>query len=166
MKQLTILRHAKSSRKDTSLPDFERPLNGRGRGDAPRMGEWLSRRGCIPDLVVASPALRARATAEAVMAALGLPPEKLQLREEIYEASAGTLLDVLRSLPESARHVLLVGHNPGLTELWNRLSPVATDNIPTCGAYSVQLPAAAWPEAGRDKGEPLFTAVPKAIAGV
>ncbi len=158
MKQLTILRHGKASRPDSALADFDRPLTAGGSADARRMGLWLRQQGCAPDLVLASPARRARATAEAAVEALGLPAERLQFRDEIYEAGCATLLGMLHACPESVRHILLVGHNPGLTELWNRLSPATSENIPPCGAFSLQLAAESWPELAAAKGAPVFMA--------
>lgn len=165
MKQLTLLRHAKSSRKDTSLADFDRPLSKRGREDAPRMGRWLRQREVAPDLLIASPALRTRVTAEVVLEALGLGDDRLLFREEVYEADLERLLEVVHVLDDTCDHVLLVGHNPGLTELWNYLSEGKAKKIPTCGAFSLTMMAASWREVGAGSGTPAFTATPKEIDG-
>jgi phosphohistidine phosphatase len=166
MKQLTLLRHAKSSRKDTSLADFDRPLNKRGREDAPRMGRWLRQQELAPDLVLVSPAARTRATAEAVLESLGVAAGRVLFREDIYEAEIGELLEMLRALDDASAHVLLVGHNPGLTDLWNHLSTVRTENIPTCGAFSLNLSVSSWKEVGAGSGKPVFRAIPREIAGL
>lgn len=112
---LIIMRHAKSSW-DSGVPrDFDRPLNARGERDAPRMGAWLSRQALAPELVVASPALRTRQSAEAVVGALGLAtPPPLRFEPDIYDATLPRLIDVLQRLPEGPSPVLLVGHNPGM----------------------------------------------------
>ena len=107
--------------------------------------------------------MRARATAEAVSIALGLDEERLRYRKEIYEADLDVLLDLVRGLDDACGHVLLVGHNPGITDLWNHLSTEKTDNIPTCGVFSLDLPAASWREVGAGSGRPAFTAIPRQI---
>ncbi len=163
MKQLTLLRHAKSSWKDPALADFDRPLNRRGREDAPRMGDRLREEGVFPDRVVASPALRARMTAEAIVAALGLGAERLSFCEAIYEADLERLMDLVRGLDDTDDHVLLVGHNPGLTDLWNHLSHTAVDNIPTCGVFSLRFSNASWGSLCQGSGQTVFTATPRRI---
>lgn len=123
---LLILRHAKSGR-DGACADFERPLAGRGRRDAPRMGRWLRERGLAPDHVLSSPALRARQTAEAVMEALGMPAANIQFDDRLYLAARSTLLAAVADCPARANTLLLVGHNPGLEEL---LEYLAADQPP------------------------------------
>jgi phosphohistidine phosphatase len=116
-KQLLLMRHAKSDWEAAANSDFERPLNPRGRHDAPRMGGWLQTQDMIPDLVLTSPARRANQTAQAVMEILGLDEARLQLVDEMYLASRATLLDVLATKLSAADSVLLVAHNPGLDDL-------------------------------------------------
>ena len=109
----TLLRHAKSSWRDGSLPDFDRPLNGRGREAAPRMGALMRRDGLRPDYILCSPADRTLQTLDLVRTAhgkLGAP----DLQERLYHATPETLLRAIHEAPEGARHLLLVGHNPGL----------------------------------------------------
>ena len=117
MKTLLLLRHAKSSWDDGSVPDHDRPLNNRGKKAAPRMGRLLHERGLRPDLILSSTAVRARKTAEAVAKACGYakPPD---LVERLYLATAGTLLEVAQTAPdESVGRLMLVGHNPGMEDL-------------------------------------------------
>lgn len=116
MPTLLVLRHAKSSWGDESLPDHERPLNGRGRRDAPRMALHLAHAAPPPARVLCSTAVRARQTLDAVLGALSAPPP-VSLEPELYLAPAGALLTRLQALPEEADPVLLVGHNPGLEDL-------------------------------------------------
>lgn len=115
-RELLLLRHAKSDWKTPVDSDFQRPLSKRGVRDAPRVGRWLNRRGLLPDLVIGSPAVRARRTALDACQAMGIPEERIAWDGRIYDAVPGTLLTVLGSCPEVAR-VLLVGHNPGLESL-------------------------------------------------
>ncbi|NTU60531.1 MAG: hypothetical protein HGA98_05690, partial [Deltaproteobacteria bacterium] len=117
MKRLTLVRHAKSSRKDPSLPDFYRPLSGRGWDEAPEMGRRLAAAGVKPDAFVSSPANRAWSTSQEIASALGFPAEALRVEASIYDAEAGALLRLVRALEPAWEHVLLVGHNPGLTDL-------------------------------------------------
>lgn len=129
-KTLALLRHAKSDW-DTSGGDFDRPLNKRGRKDAPRIGKWLAHRNWRPDLILSSPAVRARETIEAVIDTAGLEPVSLQWDKHLYLASRESLLRRIRTLPADTDSVMLVGHNPGLEALLDYLSrdPIpSTDN--------------------------------------
>lgn len=149
MKILTLVRHAKSSWKDPDLADHERPLNKRGERDAPEMGRRLAARGRCPDLMVTSPAVRAKVTAETVAEAVGYRVEDIVEDERIYEANAGELLEVIRELDDSHHHVMLFGHNPGFTHLVNRLAEDAVDNVPTCGVVQLEHVGESWSEVGR-----------------
>lgn len=116
MHALLLLRHAKSSRDDSALDDFDRPLAPRGNRDAPHMGAEIVRRGWRPDLALVSTALRARQTWELASAAFpGLPETRYE--QSLYMASARKILALLRTLPEAAATVIVTGHNPGMEEL-------------------------------------------------
>jgi len=119
-RRLVVLRHAKSSW-PTGVADHERPLAGRGRRAAPLAGRWLAEHVDRIDLVVCSSAVRARQTWTRAGAELGRAPE-LRIDERVYAASGRTLLALARELPDEARTVLLVGHNPGLEELVENLT--------------------------------------------
>lgn len=116
------MRHAKSSWGEPGRPDSERELSPRGRRDAPRVGRWLAESGLVPDHVVCSTARRVRETAEGVLPSLGIPLEAVRWSGRIYEASPADLLAVLAESPEEARRVLMIGHNPGLEVLAERLA--------------------------------------------
>ena len=116
-RELLILRHAKSDWASGVASDYERPLNGRGKREAPRVGDWLRGAGLRPTRVISSPARRARQTAAAVCKALGVPRDSITWDPAIYEASRAALLGVLARCPPQAARVLLVGHNPGLEDL-------------------------------------------------
>ncbi len=115
MKTVHLLRHAKSSWKDTALEDHDRPLAKRGRATAKTIAAYLKRRGIAPDLVICSTAARARQTWKPI--AKAIKPTKIVLESDVYAVPEGALLRYLRGLPEEARSVLLIGHNPGLHEL-------------------------------------------------
>jgi len=163
MRELFILRHAKSSWDDPTLADFDRPLNSRGKEDAPLMGKHLAKLGVKPDLIVSSPAKRAKKTAKIVAEQLGLKPEEIEFRDTIYEASAQSLLYLVC---QSAKRVMLVGHNPGLTQLANILGDIVIENIPTTGIVGVAFQLSKWgEEACRMKGHTILFDYPKKIKG-
>ena len=142
MKTLLVLRHAKSSRSDPTLQDHQRPLNDRGRRDAPRMGDFLREHGLIPDVVISSDAVRARQTAEAVADAARYAGETL-LDERLYLATPADIVSLLRTAQENAGTVMIVGHNPGLEELIERLTGEQQD-LPTAGLAQIVLPIDHW----------------------
>ena len=122
MKNLMLLRHAKSSWKDAEVPDHERPLNKRGKKTAPQMGRLLSTEGLVPDLILSSTAVRARETAKAVAKASSCKGS-IELLDSLYLATAGKLLSEAQShTPDSVGRLLLVGHNPGMEDLVEILS--------------------------------------------
>ena len=142
MKTLLVLRHAKSSWSDPALDDHERPLSTRGRRDGPRMGELLRECGLIPDVVISSDAVRARLTAEAVVAAARFAGAIL-LDHRLYMASPADILSLLRTVPEEAETVMIVGHNPGLEELVAQLTGERQD-LPTAALAQIVLPIDRW----------------------
>ena len=145
MKRLTLVRHAKS---DWSLPgqnDWDRPLNKRGQRDAPEMARRLRSRRLKPDLMLASPAVRALTTATVMARELKVPATHLRQDERLYLASPADILAVVRELGGEARHVMVFGHNPGITECANQLSAgEQIDNLPTCGVFTAQFDIDAW----------------------
>jgi phosphohistidine phosphatase len=149
MKILTLIRHAKSSWDQPGLDDIDRPLNPRGRHDAPLMGSVLARRGFAPDRFFTSPALRALRTAQAIAAALGRPASWIRLDDRWYHRQSKGLLDVLRSLAPELQWVACVGHNPALTELVNRLAGKKVDNVPTAGIVQLHFEIDQWTQLGQ-----------------
>ncbi|WP_022682006.1 SixA phosphatase family protein [Sphingobium bisphenolivorans] len=157
MKRLTLLRHAKSDWDDPVARDFDRPLNRRGEKAAQLMGQFAQSRGMRFDLLVASPAVRVVQTLETFFVGYG---ETIDPRwdRRIYLASAPTLFDVIRDLPESAGSVLMAGHNPGLEELILDLVPDGTGPLredvevkfPTASIAELDLPIDRWTEAKPD----------------
>jgi phosphohistidine phosphatase len=147
MKRLILLRHAKSSWAQDGLPDSERPLSSRGEHDAPRMAGRLHDRGVRPDLVVSSPAVRARRTATLVAPPLGYPADAIRLDAALYLAAPEEILTVIAGQPEAASCLLLVGHNPGFTDVANLLLPeLELANLPTAGAVVVDCVTERWSE--------------------
>ena len=144
MKTLTLFRHAKSSWSDRTLSDRDRPLNQRGERDAPAMGKLVVDSGVRPSLILTSPATRAWQTATAVAREIGYPIEFLQREEDLYLASLNTLMEVVAAHGSEFNHLMIVGHNPGLTEFANYLSPSLTGNLPTSGVVSVSFDKDDW----------------------
>jgi len=146
-RELLILRHAKSDWDSEAPTDFERPLNGRGKRDAPRVGRWLLAQGWLPDHVVASPAQRARTTARRVAHEMGVDRDTIDWQQSVYLASVTTLRDVLGDCPVSAARVMLVGHNPGLEGLLAWLAgsgmtwPEDGKLLPTAAIARLAMPA-------------------------
>lgn len=144
MKTLLILRHAKSDWDDPALADHDRPLNARGKRDAPRMGEVLRREGLAPEAILCSSAKRARKTAELVSEAAGLEGEP-QLLDELYAAAPSAYLKACAGLGEDIDTAMVVGHNPGLEELLEMLTGELLP-LPTAALAQVELPIANWAE--------------------
>lgn len=144
MKTLSLLRHAKSSWGDATLADQERPLNARGERDAPEMGRRLCTAGIRPSLILSSPAVRAWETAKIIAQALGYPREFLQREADIYMASVPALLELIIQQDDGFNHIMIVGHNPGLTDFANHLLPGLIDNLPTAGALTFEIESHTW----------------------
>ena len=115
--------------------------NKRGKNNAPAMGKLLKQQGIIPELVITSTAMRAKTTAELVTAEIGIKPDKMVYEKELYLASAQEIFLLIKETPPEYNSVMIVAHNPGITELLNRLTGgnnfVA--NIPTCGVAELQF---------------------------
>ena len=138
MKTVYFIRHAKSSWKDMSLSDFDRPLNKRGKRDAPFMAEKLLEFGVKPDAIISSPANRALTTATHFAKALDILPTNILQAPEIYHAYATTILETIQKQSNDWQTILIFGHNPGFTMLANMFKGGAhIDNVPTCGIVKV-----------------------------
>ena len=161
MKRLVLVRHAKSSWKEDGLADRDRPLNRRGKRDAPMLGERLAARGIAPDRIVSSPARRAQRTARVLAAALDYPADAIETAEEIYEASVDTLFHRVRCLDEADQTVVFVGHNPGFTELCNLLTGAQLINLPTCAAALLEFPLPHWSQVAPASGALVWLDTPK-----
>lgn len=145
MKRLLLLRHAKSSWDEPDLPDRDRPLAKRGKRDAPWIAQRLRKHLRAPELIIASAARRALATARLVAQELGTPAGAIAVAPELYLAAPAEILAVAARQADERAGVMLVGHNPGMTELANRLLPeLALDNIPTAGLLAVDFRVADW----------------------
>ena len=147
MKTLLLVRHAKSSWGDQTLPDHERPLNHRGRRDAPRVGARLRERGVVPDVIVTSTAVRARSTAEILAKAIDLGSGRIVEDDRLYGATPDGLLEIIRALDDESTSIMVVGHNPEIGELASRLSDEIAE-MPTCAVAEFRFDVADWAEVG------------------
>lgn len=165
MKTLYLVRHAKSSWADPSLADQKRPLNKRGLRDAPLMGQRLADRKVRVDAIWSSPALRAVQTARHLAHALNYPRKEIQLRDRLYFSVMDELLLEIRSCPDAVQRLLLLGHNPVITECANLLSDCGREtdieSVPTCGIVALEFALSSWLQIGEKKGRMLFFDYPK-----
>jgi phosphohistidine phosphatase len=148
-KTLYLVRHAKSGWTDFGQSDFDRSLSQRGRRDAPLMGQRLKERGANPAIILCSPAQRTRQTAELLTREFGESMNPVQFDDRIYEATTGTLLDLIRSLPETCASAMIIGHNPSIGCLANQLSEVRIELMPACAVASFELSTSSWRDMGK-----------------
>ena len=161
MKNLYLLRHAKSSWASPGMKDFDRPLNQRGLADAPEMAARLKQRGGTVDHIVTSPALRTLTTARLVCTTLGLDRSIIHEDRRIYLAGSSSLMHLLSLLDESVDSAMLVAHNPALTDLANDIARAGIDNLPTAGLVHIELPVEHWFEIGVGVGRVVTFDYPK-----
>jgi phosphohistidine phosphatase len=145
MLRLTLVRHAKTEAAYSGQEDWDRALEPRGQRDAPEMGRRLKGRGLKPDKVLTSPAVRALSTTTIMTRELGVAASKVSQDERLYLASPKELLKVIQELGGNAKHLMIVGHNPGLTEFADALSSERSiDNMPTCAVYTLEFAIKDW----------------------
>jgi len=145
MKTVYFIRHAKSSWKDMSLRDFDRPLNKRGKRDAPFMAEKLKEFGVQPDAIISSPANRAITTATHFAKGLAILPKNIIQAPSIYEAYPSSILKVVQNQSNDWQTILVFGHNPGFTMVANSFKGGAhIDNVPTCGIVKIEAQVDKW----------------------
>jgi phosphohistidine phosphatase len=161
MKTLYLLRHAKSSWKDDTLHDIERPLKKRGQKAAETIGGFLKKEKIVPDLILSSTAVRARQTTDAVVEAAKLETN-MRFDERIYEAGPRQLLEVVRKIEKGKKSVLLVGHNPGLEEFLELLTGTAK-TMPTATLSKVVLKSSTWAGVGAKNGTLEWILRPKRV---
>ena len=160
MKTLYLARHAKSSWKSPELMDIDRPLNKRGKRDAPIMGEALNQKGVNIDLIVTSPANRARLTAESIAKEIGYKKKNIVVDDDLYEFSSSGLIKVIQQFDNEFDSVMMFGHNPGFTTLNNSLTDQYIDNIPTGGIVCIQFDLK-WNKIKSNTGKTQFFIYPK-----
>jgi len=163
VKQLYLMRHAKSSWKDPNLRDFERPLNKRGKRDAPLMGKRLKQKEVKPDLIISSFAKRAYKTAKIIAKELNCPKDKIIKEEKLYLTSFAKLLNYIKSLDNSLNSILIINHNPAISELFCYLSGKDSVNMPTSAIGAIRFDTNSWKYIDESKRKVLFFEYPKKI---
>jgi len=161
MKKIYLIRHAKSSWKDPDKPDFARPLNKRGKKNAPEIGQYLKKQKLIPDLFLSSPAKRAISTAKLIAKELDFPEERIVQNERIYEANIAELISIISEIDDQLNNVFLIGHNPGITDLANKLSNTFVVNLPTSAVFGIEFNVDHWKEIKNSKGNCILFEYPK-----
>ncbi|MDD1783189.1 histidine phosphatase family protein [Enterovibrio sp. ZSDZ35] len=162
MKLLFLVRHAKSCWKDASLNDHDRPLNARGRRNAPQMGKRLAAWQMAPSLIVSSTALRARETARLIASELSASAPIIDESADVYTEAWRDLVRVIEGFDDVNQRVMLIGHNPALNQLITSL-PFTIDNLPTCGVVVVALHDTKWSSWSSAKKQVLFLDYPKRL---
>ncbi len=161
MKTLILVRHAKSDWADSSLTDFDRPLNERGKRDAPLMAQRLLDKKIKIDLIIASPAKRAAKTARIFAETLNFKKEKIIYKPELYLADSEVFYSVVENADNTADCVALFSHNNGITDFANMLTNSRVDNIPTCGVFAIKLKLNNWKDFRNAEKEFWFFDYPK-----
>ena len=139
MKTLYLARHAKSSWKDRDLDDIDRPLNKRGRRNAPDMAHRLQARNAKVDRVISSPALRALTTARSLVGGMDFDPKRIATDDRLYFRGIHAQLDIIREQPVTVDALMIAGHNPDTTSLLNFLCGYQTENVPTCAVATIRF---------------------------
>jgi phosphohistidine phosphatase len=164
LKSLLLVRHAKSSWTDTDLNDFDRPLNDRGKKDAPEMAKRLLSKKVKIDAFVSSPAKRAKRTAEAFAKAYDEKKDKIIFIEELYHAGEEGFYEVIKGLKDKYDNIAIFSHNPGITGFANSLTETRVDDMPTCSIFAIKLDTRKWADIKDCAKEFWFFDYPKADA--
>ncbi len=153
-KKLYLIRHAKSSWDDPGLKDHDRPLNKRGKNDAPLMAKVLNKKGVAPDIIYSSTAVRALEFAKIIAEELGYKKKNIAASKDIYMAGENEMLNIIKQTDDKDETVFLVGHNPDITQFANSLcNNNNIDNIPTSGIFCIEFEADSWQEIDYGKGK-------------
>lgn len=161
MKQVILVRHAKSSWSDMNLRDHDRPLNKRGKRDAPFMAKQLLNKIETVDAIVTSSAIRAQLTAKQFQIAFEDSLEEFITESDLYHASTTEILSVVKTVSDQYNRILVFGHNPGFTEFANLSSQAYIDNVPTCGIVGINFDVRSWNEVNSQNGKMSYMYYPK-----
>lgn len=161
MLTLFLCRHAKSSWDEPGLSDKDRPLNARGKNDAPMMGRMLENREENPDLIISSPAERAFKTAKLISDELGYRQKDIIVDNRIYMAGIDDFIEVLKECRNKDKTIMIFSHNYGITDFANYISSSRIDNIPTCGIVKIKFEFSNWEKIKKEKGKLEYFIYPK-----
>ncbi|PWE21676.1 phosphohistidine phosphatase [Aliarcobacter skirrowii] len=160
MRELILIRHAKSNWSNPLLDDFERPLNKRGEKNAPFMAKILKKEIQKPDLIISSPSFRTKLTLEYFLKEFEYKGEVI-FEKSIYEAPFENLLKAIKNIDDKYKTIFLIGHNPGLNDLANFLLGSFEDNIPTSGVLKIDFDTNSWENISKDNSKLIFFKYPK-----
>lgn len=163
MKQILLLRHAKSSWDDSSLKDFERPLAERGQKDAPRMGKFLKKIEYLPGRIISSPAQRAKETTHLFTEAAGIGSDAISLDESLYYGSYADYFEAIRNAPDNISRLMLVGHNPKMEDIAGALCGDASIRMPTAALVCYEYPANRWAQVIKGMAQLKWMMIPKVV---
>ncbi len=163
MKQILLLRHAKSSHEIPQLKDFDRPLASRGQKDAPRMGNYLRNTGYLPGVIISSPAQRAKETTELCVEAAGLDEEIISWNDNLYYGTSQDYLEAINKAPKGVERIMLVGHNPMIEETANKLCGDANIRVPTAALICFEQPANKWEQIAPRLVQLKWMMIPKVV---
>ena len=161
---LFLVRHAKSSWKDLTLADHDRPLNKRGKKNAPMMGQRLAGMPCLPEVIISSSAMRALTTAQTLAPFAEIDPEDVIVNPSLYGAGSRNIMRIICNLDDHFSSAMMVGHNPGITQMANELGGQPIANVPTCGIVVIRFDTDQWAEAGAAPSTLLEYDYPKKIS--
>jgi phosphohistidine phosphatase len=161
MKQLLLVRHAKSSWANAGQVDFDRPLNDRGHSDAPTMANRMIEKGVSIDMIISSKALRAFTTATYFANAYHIAPSHIIQHDFLYHASPEKFAKAIALIPDEINTAAIFAHNPGITEFVNQLTPTQIDDMPTCAIFAITLQTDSWKNWATAKKEYWFAEWPK-----
>jgi len=161
MKTLLLMRHAESSRDMPGQNDLNRPLTAKGISMTNKVIGFLREQECIPDLIITSPAVRALETARLVAEGMGLAPARMQVNRTIYEADHNDLEELFYDISPSTDTLLLVGHNPGLTDFVNLFLDVPVGSLPTSGLVCLGSDIKEWDRIMEKKAKLHFIFFPE-----
>lgn len=163
MKHILFVRHAKSDWSDGTLSDFDRPLNTRGKHDAPRMARYLAEKKMVPSFILSSPAKRALSTAKIFAQELGIKEEEIATDESLYESFTAQLIEAIKSLPDAHDIAAIFSHNPAITSAIAQFSDSYIGNVPTCGIGVIGYEGKSWVDLQPNNAELVQILVPKEI---
>lgn len=163
MKTVLLIRHAKSSWGDLNLADFDRPLNDRGKNDAPKMAKRLFKKDIPIDSFISSPAKRAKKTAEIFADQYKVKKDDIILVPALYEASVNDFYETIENAPKGSHSIALFSHNPGITDFVNSLTSTRIDDMPTCSIFAVKVDIKHWSEFKQAAKEFSFFEFPKSL---
>ncbi|MDB5232634.1 MAG: histidine phosphatase family protein [Chitinophagaceae bacterium] len=157
------MRHAKSSWNDASVTDFDRPLNDRGKKDAPVIAKRLRKKGFEIDGFISSPAKRALTTAEIFAEEFGVKKKKIITMDELYQASPASFFKLISELDNELKRVIVFSHNPGITDFVNQLTDSRVDDMPTCAVFAAEADCKKWKDFASAERTMIYFDYPKLV---